>query len=124
MGMIKVYSRSKIPYIDIMCGKSQEVFASLNIGFAIVTIDSKTTSHKHTHTEEIYYILKGKGILTIGKESASVQEGDLIPIPIGQFHILENTSSVPIELIVITHPPLDPSDAIEQTHLAPQDTGN
>ncbi len=111
--MFKIYSRDKTPYTDIICGKSQEVFSSRDLGFAIVTIHDKTTSHQHMHTEEIYFILKGKGILTIGHESASVQEGDLIPIPIGQFHELKNTSTIPIELIVITHPALDPADVIE-----------
>lgn len=112
--MIEICSKSKAPFIDIVCGKCQEIFSSPNIDFAITTVNEKTSLHKHLRTEELYYILKGKGKITTGKKSASIQECDLVSIPLEEFHILENMPSTPIELIVISHPALDPSDIIEE----------
>lgn len=36
--------------------------------------------HRHTHAE-IYYVMKGRGIVTIGGEEHEVQEGSVVYIP-------------------------------------------
>ena len=45
----------------------------------------------HTHPEdEVYMIFKGKGIITVESERAEVLPGDVIEIPAGQYHIMQN----------------------------------
>ena len=51
--------------------------------------------------EEIYFILKGGGVMKVGGEEREVKEGDAIWIPVGEPHRLENTGDETTVLIVI-----------------------
>jgi len=62
------------------------------------------TPHHHRELEEIYYILSGSGLMTVGHESVRVRVGDAIYVPRGQRHTLENTGSEPIRLLVACGP--------------------
>lgn len=62
------------------------------------------TPHRHRQIEEIYYVVSGQGLMTVGDESREVEAGDAIYIPRGQRHILENTGVDPIKLILICGP--------------------
>ena len=45
----------------------------------------------HTHPEyEIYMIFKGKGIVTVESDKAEVIAGDIVEIPAGKYHVMEN----------------------------------
>src|SRR5437868_8817401 len=46
----------------------------------------QTTPHYHPQTEEIYYILSGRGRMQIGDEVREVGPGDAIAIPPGAIH--------------------------------------
>ncbi len=48
--------------------------------------------HKHDDTEQIFYVIKGAGILLIGKEKKEfhVKPGDVIRIPVGHYHSIRN----------------------------------
>jgi mannose-6-phosphate isomerase-like protein (cupin superfamily) len=48
--------------------------------------------HQH-HTWEFYYVLSGRGIMTIGDESREVAQGDLIAIPPDAIHSLRPLSA-------------------------------
>lgn len=50
-----------------------------------------TEKHLHVRTEEVYYVLKGSGLMEIGRESREVGPGDGIVIPPGSEHRLTNT---------------------------------
>src|SRR5262245_3663772 len=52
-----------------------------------------TTPHYHPRTEEIYYLLSGRGSMQIGDEVREVGPGDAIAIPPGQVHTITNTGS-------------------------------
>lgn len=46
----------------------------------------------HSHDEEqLYYILEGKGEMTVGSETLGIKQGDCVFIPGGQEHGLENS---------------------------------
>ena len=60
--------------------------------------------HHHLETEEIYYILQGRGRMTVGTESSEVAAGDAIFIPRGQTHTLENTGQTPMTLLLVCGP--------------------
>lgn len=59
-------------------------------------------SHYHTGFEEIYYILSGYGIMTIGEEKQEVSRGDVVYIPANAPHMLLNTAEVPLRFITLT----------------------
>lgn len=47
--------------------------------------------HKHDDTEQIFYILDGTGVLTIGeqKEQYPVNPGDVVRIPVATYHSIQ-----------------------------------
>jgi len=57
--------------------------------------------HSHDYHEQIYYILKGSGIMTVGDESEVVKEGDAIYIPPSTVHGFLNNSSAPCEMLCV-----------------------
>ena len=60
---------------------------------AILTPGAETQAHRHPHTEEIYYILTGKGLMAIESEQRAVGPGDGIAIPAGMRHQIRNVGS-------------------------------
>lgn len=62
------------------------------------------TPHRHRQIEEIYYIVSGRGLMTVGDESREVGPGDAVYIPSGNRHTLENTGTDPIKLILVCGP--------------------
>lgn len=65
---------------------------------------SAVAPHHHRELEEIYYILSGRGRMTVGEESSDVAEGDAVYVPRGHLHTLENTGAEPIRLLVVCGP--------------------
>lgn len=60
--------------------------------------------HYHLETEEIYYILRGAGRMTVGDEVRDVAAGDAIFIPRNHTHTLENTGQEPMTLLLVCGP--------------------
>jgi mannose-6-phosphate isomerase-like protein (cupin superfamily) len=60
--------------------------------------------HHHLETEEIYYILRGRGQMTVGSEVRTVSDGDAIFIPRGQTHTLENNGPEPMTILLVCGP--------------------
>jgi putative monooxygenase len=65
---------------------------------------SAVTPHHHRDIEEIYYIVAGYGLMTIGQESLEVSAGDAVYIPRGHRHSLKNTGSESIKVILVCGP--------------------
>lgn len=58
-------------------------------------------THSHDYHEQIYFILKGSGIITIGNESEKVREGDAIYVPTNTPHGFRNDSDKSCEIICV-----------------------
>jgi len=59
--------------------------------------------HKHNDTEQIFYLLKGKGILRIGaaEKKFPVRPGDVVRIPPKTLHSIQCTSRGPLRYLAI-----------------------
>src|ERR1051326_2494026 len=62
--------------------------------------------HMHHEVAEFYYVMKGSGTVTIsggrgGAETAPIKEGDAVPIQLSDVHSFENTSSEPLEFMIV-----------------------
>lgn len=77
-----------------LCSLAEEV---LPVGAAV-------GRHHHLQTEEIYYLLEGRGRMTVGGETREVVAGDAILIPRGATHTLENTGDAPMRLLLVCGP--------------------
>ena len=58
--------------------------------------------HTHTHDEEYYYFLSGRGVMTLNNHQIDVSAGDVTAVFPGGRHALENTGDQPMRFIVIS----------------------
>jgi mannose-6-phosphate isomerase-like protein (cupin superfamily) len=70
----------------------------------VLPVGSSVGRHHHLETEEVYYILRGTGEMTVGDETRTVETGDAIFIPRGHTHTLENTGRVPMLILLVCGP--------------------
>lgn len=64
--------------------------------------DQEIPSHYHQEFEEIYYILLGVGLMTIGDEQKEIYRGDVVYIPPLALHTLRNISNIPLRFVTVT----------------------
>jgi len=59
--------------------------------------------HQHTDTEQIFYVLEGRGTLTIGEEKQQhpVKVGDVVRIPPSMLHSIEAEGDDPLRYLAI-----------------------
>jgi mannose-6-phosphate isomerase-like protein (cupin superfamily) len=111
--VIKTAHGSEIrPLIDrtssdiTQCSLAEEILPS---GHAV-------TPHHHYHLEEIYYIVAGRGVMTVGSEKREVGPGDAVYIPSRHRHTLENTGDEPMRIILVCGPAFSHDDEIFDEH--------
>lgn len=73
---------------------------------------ARTTPHYHRQTEEIYYILRGGGTMTIGSEERAVAPGDAIAIPPGEIHTIVNSATEPLVFLCCCAPSYEHDDTV------------
>ena len=71
-----------------------EKLAAENLTFGVTEVDatSKMTPHKHEQ-EEVIFILRGHGRVTINDKPEEIKEGTVIYLPSNSEHAIENESS-------------------------------
>ena len=57
--------------------------------------------NSHREVAEFYYVMKGKGSVTVSGETAPVAEGDAVPIQLNETHSFQNTGAEPLELMIV-----------------------
>jgi mannose-6-phosphate isomerase-like protein (cupin superfamily) len=72
----------------------------------------ETTPHHHLKTEEIYFILEGRGIMHVGAESRSVGPGDAIAIPPGARHQIVNPGGGTLRFLCCCAPGYEHDDTV------------
>jgi mannose-6-phosphate isomerase-like protein (cupin superfamily) len=79
---------------------------------SMVQIRQKMSLHYHIVSNEIVYVIKGRGIMTVGSEIRPIQPGDVITIPRGVAHSVGNRSLEPLVALSVMSPPFDGKDRI------------
>jgi mannose-6-phosphate isomerase-like protein (cupin superfamily) len=79
---------------------------------ARVAPGQRTTPHYHVKTEEIYYILAGRGLMRIGDDEQHVVAGDAIAIPPGQVHTILNTGEGVLTFLCCCAPCYEHDDTV------------
>jgi len=73
---------------------------------------TSTTKHRHLKSEEIYYILSGHGLMTVGGETQEVMPHDAVLTPPGTPHELANTGGDPLVFLCCCAPPYSHHDTV------------
>jgi mannose-6-phosphate isomerase-like protein (cupin superfamily) len=86
--------------------------ADLKLDYSLAHAEVKpgeaTVPHRFKTASEVYYILKGKGIMHIDEKSADVDPGDTIYIPAMAVQYIENRSHESLEFLCIVYPSWQP----------------
>ena len=78
----------------------------------VLPVGATVARHYHLLTEEVYYIVRGSGRMTVGAEMREVSAGDAVFIPRGQTHTLENTGLEPMTVLLVCGPAYSYEDHI------------
>jgi mannose-6-phosphate isomerase-like protein (cupin superfamily) len=84
--------------------------ANQSLAEANIPPGATTHLHKHNNSEEIYHVLSGSGILTLGNERFGIKEGDTICIPPGTPHQIKNTAPALMKILCACAPPYSHND--------------
>ncbi len=79
---------------------------------ARVAVGGATAPHYHPRAEEIYYILRGAGVMRIGEKTAAVGPGDAIAIPPGTIHTIRNTGAEALVFLCCCAPGYEHDDTV------------
>jgi len=80
--------------------------AKLGYSLAHATVKSKrsTLPHRIKTSSEVYYLLKGRGIMHIDDKTAETGPGDTVYIPPGSVQYIENTGNEDLSFLCIVYP--------------------
>lgn len=87
-------------------------FVGGGVAHATVPIGEKSMTHIHKNSQEIYYILRGSGIISIAGEERAANPGDSIFIPPKSEHNIRNTGKEDLELLCFSIPEYTHEDTV------------
>ena len=82
--------RRKVP-MNIILSKTKHGVNNISFCTEDIIPARKLRVHKHLNNDELIFINKGKGILTLDEQSIEVKTGTVVFVPRGVWHSLENT---------------------------------
>jgi mannose-6-phosphate isomerase-like protein (cupin superfamily) len=71
-----------------------------------------TDEHSHPQAEEMYYVLRGRGLMTLAEEQRAVGPGDGILIPPGTRHAIRNVGQESLVILCCCAPPYSHEDTV------------
>ena len=88
---IHLLTRRKVP-ITVKISKAKHGVQGISFCVEEQSPGRKMRIHKHLNNDELIFIHKGEGTLTLGEESIQVKTGDVAFVPRGTWHGLDNTA--------------------------------
>lgn len=82
-----------------------ETAENMSLAIGIFQPGDGLVLHDHPKEEEFYYILCGKGTVTIGDQEKEVNPGDMLYVPVGVKHRIVNTGSEELRSVFVLSPP-------------------
>lgn len=96
---------------ELLNNHVDNVESRYSLAWAKVPVGQKTWKHA-MKTTEVYFILKGEGIMYIGDEQERVGKFDTIYIPPNATQCIENTGQEDLEFLCIVDPAWTKEDEI------------
>ncbi len=87
---------------------SEPLFLNYSLAHAMLKPREKSLPHKFHSASEVYYILRGRGIMHINDEMANVIPGDTVHIPPLAIQWIENDGDEDLEFLCIVDPAWKP----------------
>ena len=77
-----------------------------NLNEVLVPPGGLIGSHDHPHQVETVYVLAGESLLTMAGKETPFRAGQVVAIPMGIEHTLENVGAEDVHLLTIFTPPI------------------
>ncbi|HET9826626.1 MAG TPA: cupin domain-containing protein [Chitinophagaceae bacterium] len=90
--------RRKVP-ITVKISKAKDGVDGISFCVEDQTPGRKMRIHKHLNNDELIFIHKGEGTLTLDEETIDVKTGDVIFVPRDTWHGLDNTGKEDLQMI-------------------------
>jgi quercetin dioxygenase-like cupin family protein len=78
--------------------------ANVLIHFHFYSAGSRVQPHQHADSVDIYYVIEGEGLVTIGDEERVLRKGDMVAIPKNAVHGVVNPHQQPLIMLDILAP--------------------
>jgi mannose-6-phosphate isomerase-like protein (cupin superfamily) len=111
-------------------GKGQDSYLLLAKGqfgsrnLAVTWVDcapgSEQRLHSHETEEQVYVIVRGRGLMRAGEEEQEVGEGTLVFIPPRTQHAIRNTGEETLTYVSATSPPFESGQLAPDQAYSPQ----
>lgn len=95
------------------------VIAKQSLAEATLTPGAETEAHYHPQTEEIYFLLSGRGLMAIESEIQEVTAGDGIAIPPAARHQIRNIGTELLIFLCCCAPAYEHHDTVMCEPLLP-----
>ena len=119
---VKILKLSEVEVVNILGGPikvmfNRETANTKNLTFAVGYFDpgEGLKIHLHPESEEVYYVISGKGTVYIGEERKSipVEENMALYIPPKTIHGVKNTGKEKLIIAFFVTPGKEPSQVVE-----------
>jgi len=91
---------------------SPRTCAAAHLTTTLAVIEPGGEQRLHSHApEQVYFILEGSGLMTVGGESQRVGPGDCVFIPSGEPHGLKNDGAARLRYFSAAAPAYPPGEA-------------
>jgi mannose-6-phosphate isomerase-like protein (cupin superfamily) len=88
---------------ELLHAEKDGLALNYSLARAVVKTGERTAPHR-LKSSEVYYVLRGTGIMRIGDESAEVSPDDTVYIPPGAVQSIENTGGEDLVFLCIVDP--------------------
>jgi quercetin dioxygenase-like cupin family protein len=85
-----ILTRRKVP-ITVKISKAKQGVDNISFCMEDMIPGRKMRVHKHLNNDELIFIHKGEGTLTLDEQTTEVKTGDVVFVPRGIWHGLDNT---------------------------------
>ncbi len=92
----------------------REIYRSevMSLAEALVPPEKETLYHFHETSEEVYYILEGRGMMRVEGEQREVKNDHTIVLPKGTKHNIKNIGEGDLRILCISIPPYTHEDTV------------
>jgi len=92
--------------------RADEVGRTASASYHLVQVRGSESPHRHVAHDLTVFVLRGRGVLTLGEARRSLAAGDAALIPRGAVHWFASEGRAPALSLVVFAPPLDAPDTV------------
>ena len=87
---------------------------NLWVGMTKIDPNSSSNPHRHPRQEEVFYVVSGRGSISVGGELAAIEPGVLVLVPLDAEHQLVNDGDETLKVLSAVSPPFAQEEFDEQ----------